>query len=158
MSTATLHTLAEGTAILLNFFKLLQTSTNFVHTSTNFYKLRLHQNISRKTPVLITLRMSMFVFLIKAPQPTYFGTGQFGNTWRHHTSSTQQVHHASRDASREKRRVDSLVERRTGNLFKMKYRKIPPPLNYEIKIFPSPIQLSRQTGPFSGAYMKGLRW
>ena len=95
---------------------------------------------------------------VKAPQPTYFGTGQFGNTWRHHTSSTQQVHHASRNASREKRRVDSLVERRTGHLFIVKYRKIPPPLNYEIKIFLCPIQLSRQTGPFSGAYLKGLRW
>ena len=53
---------------------------------------------------------------LKAPQPTYFGTGQFGNTRQHHTSSTQQVHHTSRDASREKRRVDSLVERRTGQL------------------------------------------
>ena len=83
---------------------------------------------------------------------------KFGNTRRHHKPSTQQVHHASRDASREKRHVDSLVERRTGHLFIKKYREIPPPLNYEIKIFLCPIQLSRQTGPFSGAYLKGLRW
>ena len=65
--------------------------------------------------------------------PTCVGTGQFGNARRQHASSTYQVHHTSRNASRRKRRVNSLVERQTGQRSTMIYRKIPPPLNYETK-------------------------